>query len=131
MSIPARFAKRSLFPLLATALLATACGDDDSPADETDTGGDASTDADAGDTTGDTDAGTDALPDTTGDTTPDTDEPEACDIAAATDTRIVAGDYFLAVSVEPLGGLLIFFRVEIYADEDESCSSTSSRSRPT
>lgn len=116
-----RRATRSLLPLLATALLASACGDDDGPTDDADTGTDVAPDSDAGNGDATTDAGdvtTDAQPDMAEDIA-DTGVPEACSIEGATDTRIVAGDYFLTVSVEPLGGLLIFFRVEIYADEDE------------
>lgn len=113
-------------PLLMTALLA-ACSDDGAsgPTDTgADTGADTGTDTavdvdpDAGtDSAADGSGGTDAAADASIDATDDAGP--SCNTDGATDDLIVAGDYFLAVSLTPFGGLLVNFRAVVVADADE------------
>ncbi|MCB9508436.1 MAG: hypothetical protein H6700_01275 [Myxococcales bacterium] len=45
-----------------------------------------------------------------------------CDVTGANDALIEQGDYFLAVSLTPFGGLLVNFRAVVVADDDEVLS---------
>ena len=122
--------------LLIGALLCTgliACGDDStSDNDDTassDTGSDAmegDVGVDAPEDTGETDAGVDSGTDTTADAEPDVELDEngfpICNTDGASNARIVEGDYHVALSVTPLGGLLINLRANIVASDDEILS---------
>ncbi len=97
--------------VLASAIALMACGDDDdNPA--ADTGDAAASDVSEGDVEADT---------TEADTTPqlDTSPPVgSCDTTGASDTRVVAGRYFMALELAPLGGLQLFTRVDVVGSDD-------------
>ncbi len=130
------FARAALAALVLPALLAAGCSDDeggDAAADassDTSSAGDTQIDAapdaggvDAPETDGG-ETGTDATIDAVVDAGPDVDENglPICDVSGATDTLIEEGDYFLAVSLTPFGGLLVNFRAVVVADDDEVLS---------
>ena len=120
-------------PLLLVAGTLIACGGDDTDDSGTDVGTDIGADVgtDSGEDTGtdtttdtidDSDVGTDVVEDTAGDVGTDVeigpDGFEVCDVSAASDDLLVQGDYYVSLSVVPLGGLRVNMRANVVASAD-------------